>query len=57
MKKLKNQNFDVNELKKRICNVIKSKPACFHKFCKIVKLEDFILIIYKGVVKNLIFLT
>ena len=42
MKKLKNQNFDVNELKKRICNVIKSKPACFHKFCKIVKLEDFI---------------
>ena len=42
MKKLKNQNFDVNELKKRICNVIKSKPACFHKFCKNVKLEDFI---------------
>ena len=42
MKKLKNQNFDVNELKKLICNVIKSKPACFHKFCKIFKLEDLI---------------
>ena len=41
MKKLKYQNFDVNELlKKHIFNVIKSKLMCFHKFCKIVKLED-----------------
>lgn len=42
VQKLKNQNFNVNELKKRICNFIKSKPACFHKFCEIVKIEDFI---------------
>ena len=40
--KLKNQNFNDNELKKRICNFIKSKPACFHKFCKIVNVKDFI---------------
>ena len=31
--KLKNQNFNIYELKKRICSFIKSKPACFHTFC------------------------
>ena len=41
MKKLKNQNFDVNELKERICSVIKSKPACFHEFYKLLKLIRF----------------
>ena len=38
--KLVNQNFKINKIKHRICNFIKSKPACLHKYYRNINLND-----------------
>ena len=40
--KLKDQNFKFNEVKRRISSFIRSKPACLHKLCNNVKINDII---------------
>ena len=40
--KLLNQNFNVNKIKSSICSFLKSKPACIHKFCRNINLNDLV---------------
>ena len=51
--KLKNQNFKFNELKRRISSFIRYKPACLHKFCNNVRVNDIIGWIDEGVLCDL----